>query len=130
MRYLLYFALGPWPGQWAIFSFIVGIWFLFFRRLVMPIHGFKLKKISGTLILISTLISLVWTVQLGNTTISSEHLQKLRQLEKNIPKEQSVLAHYSIEKLTEADFFLLKRKIKRATHLHFQRHKIQGPFGG
>lgn len=123
MRYLLYFVFGPWYGQWAIFSCLVGAWFLLSRRLVQPIHGLKLRKIAGLALLASALVSSEWTVQLGHTPISPAHLKELYQLEKDAPDRPSILAEYSAnKKLTELDFFFLKSKIKRASHPHFRRH--------
>ena len=122
MRYLLYFVLGPWSGQWTILAFIVAWWFLLSYRLIQPIHGFKLRKIAGILLLASAFTSFAWTIQLGHAPISTKHLEELQQLEKNIPNGESILTRYAIEDLTEMDFFVLKRKIKRATHPHFRRH--------
>lgn len=124
MRYLLYFLLGPWSGQSAILSFIVSLWLLLSHGLIQPLHGLKLKKIAGVCFLASALMSFAWTVQLGHAPISPKHLQKLYQLEKNIPNGQSILANYAVEDLTEMDFFLLETKIKQAIHPHFRRHAL------
>lgn len=126
MRYLLYFVVGPWFGQWAIISCIAGLCFLFSRRLIQPIHGFKARKILGTLFLFSAIASFTGVMKLGGEPISPAHLNELYQLEKVVPNSQRVFTDYPVEKdqLTEMDFFVLKQKLKRMGHPHFLRHTM------
>lgn len=129
MNYLSYLIFGPYTGKLVLLCLLVGLVLFVYPGIILPIHGYKLKKIIGGLLVSCALITGSWLINKGLAPMTAQHRMMLIDQANKLPQKQKFegLMRIQAQNLTEIDFVILRRSLHQMHHPHFQKKRRDKP---
>lgn len=124
MNYFAYLLFGPWLGKISLLLLFISIILLLKTCLIQPIHGYKIRKILGSLLFCIALACGTYSLIQGNKPITQQHIKELEFAIKKTKSGNNIFNNYNKDwsELNEIDHITLKKILERKRHPHF-KHK-------
>jgi hypothetical protein len=125
MKYFVYIGLGPAWIKIYLLLLILGLLLVCFRYLPVPVHGYKIRKITGGIILIAAIAGFSTQIIRSKLPVAEKRQRLLYQLAQTNDKSLALYNEYvnEDEQLSRVDYLFVAQKIQRILHPHFRKPK-------